>query len=102
MKQRLKREEETLMIMIKLYCKNSKHAENIPCNECAELMSYATNRLTSCKFGDNKPVCAKCKIHCYESQMRNNIRLVMKNTGLKMIVHHPILLFNHMVDAVKY
>lgn len=102
MKQRLKREEETLMSMIKLYCKNSKHDGNIPCNECAQLISYATNRLHSCKFGANKPVCAKCTIHCYESQMRNKIRFVMKITGLKMILKHPILLFNHMIDAVKY
>jgi hypothetical protein len=101
-RERLLREEKTLVTMIKLYCKSLKHAESIPCKDCSELIEYASNRLINCKFGAKKPVCAKCKIHCYEAQMRSRIRIVMKTAGTKMVLKHPVLLLKHMADTIMY
>lgn len=40
------------------------------CPECAALLNYALRRLDSCRFGNGKPSCRKCPVHCYRADMR--------------------------------
>ena len=66
---------------------------------CAELLDYATRRLERCVFGDAKPTCANCVVHCYSADMREQIRMVMRWAGPRMLLRHPILAIPHLIDG---
>jgi hypothetical protein len=61
-------------------------------------MTYAAKRLAVCTFGEEKPVCAKCQVHCYGKAMREKVREVMRYAGPRMIWRHPWLALMHVVD----
>ena len=69
------------------------------CAECAALMDYATRRLDRCVFGDDKPTCANCKVHCYSKSMRERVREVMRYAGPRMVWRHPVLALAHLRDG---
>ncbi|MBF0252719.1 MAG: nitrous oxide-stimulated promoter family protein [Candidatus Omnitrophica bacterium] len=84
-------EYKTVGIMIKMYCdKHHSHVENL-CSDCNKLLSYAHTRLKNCNFKKDKPFCSKCPIHCYEEPMRGEIRKIMRYSGPRMLLKHPIL-----------
>lgn len=90
------RELKTIEIMVRMYCQH--HHRGAPlCVECAELFDYAQRRLQRCVFGDAKPNCAKCVVHCYNAAMRENIRVVMRWGGPRMLLRHPILGIRHLI-----
>jgi len=97
---RVNRERVTIERMIEIYCKHKHKSGDDLCTECSELLKYAKCRLENCKFGSDKPVCAKCKIHCYKKDMREKIRSVMRYSGPKMMFLHPILTIGHFIDAI--
>lgn len=96
-KSRLKNEKEMLYTMISLYCKGHKHG-SVLCSHCQKLLEYASERLDVCRFGDRKPFCSKCTIHCYEPEMRKNIRKVMRYSGPRMIWHNPMIALKHFLQ----
>lgn len=49
-----------------------------------------------------KPVCGKCKIHCYKPSMREKIKMVMRYSGPRMIYKHPVMLAKHAIDLMIY
>ena len=94
------RELKTILAMTRLYCR--AHHQPGPdklCQECAALMEYATRRLERCVFGDAKPTCTNCTVHCYSAEKREQIRQVMKWSGPRMPLRHPILSLYHMFDG---
>lgn len=90
-------ERKTLEVMVKMYCNDRHQNSNELCRECEELLDYACVRLDNCVLGEDKPVCAKCTIHCYQPSMRVKIRAVMKYSGPRMVFKHPILAFKHII-----
>jgi hypothetical protein len=94
---RLLRELETIEAMTRIYCADH-HGAPHPCAECQALMTYASKRLAVCTYGEDKPVCAKCQIHCYGKAMREKVREVMRYSGPRMILRHPWLALMHVVD----
>ena len=94
----LARELATIDAMVHLWCRRRHGKSPALCGECAELMQYATRRLDRCVFGEHKPTCANCKVHCYNTTMRERIREVMRFAGPRMLWRHPILALNHIVD----
>lgn len=101
MKTRIEREKVTIRKMIRLYCRLHHHTKKNLCHECDELLEYALARIDKCVFGNNKPVCAECKVHCYKKDMRDKVRRVMRYAGPRMIFHHPVLAIMHFVDKRK-
>jgi hypothetical protein len=99
-KRRLDREKKTLEAMIALYCRNQHNAATVPCHECAALLAYAHQRLDRCPWGEGKPTCLKCPIHCYEPEMREQVRRVMRYAGPRMLLHHPIMAIAHLLDGL--
>lgn len=96
---RLQRERDTVTVMISLYC-HSKHAtRGRICLECLDLLNYAHRRLERCPFQQGKTTCARCRVHCYEPEKRERIRVVMRYSGLRMIYQHPILAILHFIDG---
>ena len=87
-------EAETAGKMIEIYCRGHHQARESLCDECRELLEYARKRLEKCPH-ETKPKCSDCKIHCYEINRRNRIKEVMKYSGPRMLMKHPILAVKH-------
>jgi len=64
------------------------------CEECCELLSYASHRREVCSL-DPKPTCKNCHIHCYLPEMREKIRKVMRYSGIHLIKRGRIDLILH-------
>jgi hypothetical protein len=96
------REIATIAAMVGMYCRGH-HApcDAKPCAECASLLAYATRRTERCVFGDAKPTCANCQVHCYTQVMRERVRAVMRWAGPRMVFRHPILAIRHKLDGFK-
>ena len=83
-------------MMVRLYCR--RYEKNKPlCTDCSELLEYAWAKLDRCKFGDSKPTCRKCPVHCYKPDMRKRMKIIMKWTGPRMIIHHPVEAVKHLI-----
>ena len=94
------RELTIIRAMLRLYCRGHDHPGRAPlCAGCAELLDYATSRLERCVFGDAKPTCTNCTVHCYSAEKREQIRQVMKWSGPRMPLRHPILSVFHVFDG---
>jgi len=96
---RLARELATLSVMIEIHCHERHSKEAGLCEDCAELLAYATRRLDRCVFGDDKPTCAKCTVHCYSADQREEVRAVMRYAGPRMVWRHPVLAVRHLLDG---
>lgn len=96
---RIAREQATVSAMIRIFCRGRHASRGELCSECAELQAYAMNRLARCPFGQDKPTCANCQIHCYKPQLRERIREVMRYAGPRMLWRHPILAIRHLLDG---
>ena len=97
---RLKRERQTMKVMIDIYCRAHHHAHTIPCTECRSFLAYAMKRIEKCPFQADKPTCAQCSIHCYKADMREQVRQVMQYSGPRMLIYHPILAIWHFIDKL--
>src|SRR5437899_5794638 len=71
---RLAREWKTVDAMVHIYCRD-QHGGAL-CSDCQQLMSYVSLRLERCRFGRDKPTCAKCPVHCSQRERRNQIKVV--------------------------
>lgn len=98
-KDRMSRERQTIKFMIDIYCRGH-HPKGTLCRECEALLYYAMQRIEKCRFRSNKPACAKCPVHCYRPEMREQIRRVMRYSGPRMIIHHPVLAIWHYIDRI--
>ena len=71
------------------------------CPQCQALLDYAHKRLDHCKFGEDKPSCTRCPVHCYKPAMREQIRQVMRYSGPRMLLHDPIMAIRHLWDFLR-
>ena len=69
--------------------------------DCEELMGYAEKRLEKCPYGDKKPACSNCAIHCYKKIQRQQVRTVMRFAGPKMAYRHPWQSLIHFYDRSR-
>lgn len=93
-------EKKAVLQMIEIYC-SAKHAsKGLICTDCRQLLRYAQERLSNCKYGNDKPTCSKCPIHCYKRDMREKIRLVMRYSGPRMIYKNPKLAVRHLLKSL--
>jgi hypothetical protein len=93
------RELKTIRVMVEMYCRDHHDRADPQCPRCAELMNYATRRLERCVFGDAKPTCANCTVHCYTAEKREEVRVVMRYAGPRMLLRHPVLGITHLIDG---
>lgn len=90
-----KAEKELVSWMIRNYCKGNHLKKGYPCKECQELIDYASMRSDKCPFMETKSFCSNCKVHCYKPEMREKIKKVMRYSGPRMLLTHPVLLIKH-------
>lgn len=97
-----KREREKRMVteMIHLYCKKQHGSKKDElCPVCSELNTYAQQRSDTCPFMESKTFCSNCKVHCYKPDMREKIRAVMRFSGPRILLYHPVWAIRHVVDT---
>jgi hypothetical protein len=98
--QRTQREKKTVEAMIRMFCA-SRHGMRVEdCESCRQLLAYARRKIDTCRFHEFKPASNECRIHCYSRQSREQIRAVMRFSGPRMMIFHPILGSLHMVDRL--
>ena len=96
---RIAREQETIAAMLRIYCRDRHGGTEALCPVCATLLAYARRRLESCPFGEDKPACNHCTVHCYSRSRRHQIREVMRQAGPRMLLRHPLLSLYHLLDT---
>ncbi len=97
-------EVEVIKLMTQIYCKG-KHTDREKndelCQECQDFVNYAIKRLSCCPFGEEKPVCKKCKIHCFQKDWKAKAKEVMAYSGPRLIFKRPGLIFSHLLMSLK-
>ena len=97
----IEKEKRTVAQMVRIYCFLKHKQSRGLCGECSSLLTYAHKRLDGCKFGDDKPACTKCKVHCYKPEMRARIREIMRYSGPRMLLYHPFDYLKHLLKDKK-
>ena len=93
---RIEEEKAVVEQMIRLYCRKCEGHDEL-CPSCKELLDYAHSRLSRCRYGEHKPTCKECPVHCYRPEMKERIRMVMRWSGPRMIIYHPIAAIRHLM-----
>jgi len=102
-----KRQKEQYVVdeMIRLYCRKNHAAEERQgermCPDCQALSEYAKLRSQRCPFMEEKTFCSNCKVHCYKIEMREKIRQVMRFSGPRMLLYHPVLAIWHLICSFR-
>lgn len=97
-----KNEKQTMAVMVEIYCrKKHKSAKGSLCPQCQKLLSYACQRTDRCPFMETKTFCSACKIHCYSKDMQEQVRNVMRFSGPRMLLVHPLPALKHMMNTLQ-
>lgn len=104
-----KRENEKKIVaqMISFFCRRKHHKRSrsitdhgeLLCSDCHHLSLYAQEKSDRCPFMAEKTFCANCSIHCYETNMREKIREVMRYAGPRMIFYRPCEAIKHVLSS---
>jgi len=87
--------------MVRCYCQDCHGAAAELCAECQGLLDYTTLRLERCRFGAEKPTCANCPVHCYQRDRREQMQVVMRYAGPRMLWRHPVMSLRHWLDGFR-
>lgn len=68
--------------------------ELVLCADCSRLFNHGAAKLLLCPY-DPKPMCKKCKTHCYAPGYRGKVREVMRFSGRYLIKHGRIDMMIH-------
>lgn len=94
---RIAREKLTIRKMIALYQQRAPHAV-AEAEHYDALCAYAEKRLDKCVFGEEKPACKQCPVHCYQPAKREEMKAIMRWAGPRMLWRHPVLTVRHLID----
>ena len=98
----LAREFRTISKMVGIYCSDHHGGSGRAlCGECSDFLDYAKRRLEKCPYGDDKPTCANCPIHCYKPAKRELVQEIMRYAGPRMMLRHPVLAIAHLIDGKR-
>jgi YbgA-like uncharacterized protein len=101
-KRRLARERLTMSKMVGIYCAAHHDSDGDSlCEECREFLDYAERRLRKCPYGNQKPTCANCPVHCYKPARKEQACEIMRFAGPRMLLRHPLLAIAHQLDGFR-
>ena len=98
MEKHLTREFRTMGKMVGIYC-TAHHGARDLCEDCSKFLDYAEVRLEKCPYGEDKPTCANCPVHCYKTEYREHAKRIMRYAGPRMLLRHPLLTIAHYIDG---
>ena len=91
--------------MVRYYCRAhhmDREKSDGLCDECRALLDYAYRRLDMCPYGDEKPNCSSCDIHCYGREKQEAIKRVMRYSGPRMFLYAPGDMFVYLARKISY
>lgn len=88
--------------MIEIYCKHKHSYNGSLCKDCQEMKDYANMKIDKCPHIESKTFCSSCKTHCYEKLHRKKIREIMKYSGPRIIVYHPVATVKHIISSTLH
>ncbi len=92
----IEREKRIIALMIRLYCRH-KLKQKEPDAEHAALIEYCQTQLSHCRWQDEKPPCKFCTSHCYAKKQREQVRLIMRWMGPRMVLYAPMEVVRHLL-----
>ncbi|MCF0256309.1 MULTISPECIES: nitrous oxide-stimulated promoter family protein [Bacteroides] len=92
---RIEEEKKTIEQMVRLYCRQKEGNRKL-CQQCRKTLEYAHARLSRCPFEEKKPTCRLCTVHCYKPEMKERMRAIMRYSGPRMLLYHPIAAIRHL------
>lgn len=95
------REKRIVSLMIRLYCRHKHGTKQGLCPKCDALEKYSLERSDRCPFMETKTFCSNCRVHCYRAEMREKIREVMRYSGPRMILYHPVMAVRHVIEDIR-
>lgn len=95
------KEKEVVDLMIDIYYKKKIKKDISKRAEKEDLKKYCAYRLSLCPFKDKKTFCSNCKIHCYDKVHKELIKEVMRYSGPRMLLYHPIIAIKHVIESKK-
>lgn len=105
LQKKLASEYKTLTVMVRIYCQSHhqqvRQNKSSFCSDCAELLDYALVRLDRCPYGEKKPTCNKCPVHCYKPEQKQQAKTIMAYAGPRMLLKHPIIAIGHLLRETK-
>ncbi|MEG0551698.1 MAG: nitrous oxide-stimulated promoter family protein [Vagococcus sp.] len=93
-------EKKTVQAMIDIYYKQYKDDEHLIEKEDVE--NYAMSRLNYCRFGEEKPTCKVCPVHCYKKSYKEKMQKIMRYSGPRMMIYHPVMSVEHFVKEWRF
>ncbi len=97
----LAQEYKTIIAMTRLYCRDHHDSQQDVCSDCDEFLRFAHKRLQRCPYGEDKPTCQSCPIHCYGRRMREHAKTIMRYSGPRMLLRHPVMAIRHLLHDRK-
>jgi isoprenylcysteine carboxyl methyltransferase family protein len=100
-------EDEVRLVdaMIDVYAEASTHNPQAHSEviDAAALKAYTQARIAQCRYRSQhkKPFCNVCPVHCYKPEMRRQIRAVMRYSGPRMLLRHPLLCLQHLIGTIR-
>lgn len=103
---RREREKRTISNMVAIYCAGNHDAPartetsfagEALCPACKAIDDYCVLRTERCRSMAHKTSCEECGNHCYAPAEREQIRAIMRYTGPRMILHHPVAAIRHLL-----
>ena len=92
---KLSAEYKTIKAMVRIYCRSHHNTHGL-CADCISFLDYAFIRLDRCPYGEEKPTCNKCPIHCYKPAEKKQAKTMMGFAGARMLLRHPIMAVDHL------
>lgn len=92
--------------MIKMYCQGNKHVtnklnESMLCDTCDDLLKYSEFRTSKCPYISKTLYCVNCPTPCYKQEYREKMQSVMKYSGPRFLLKHPIYFIDHYLVDIK-
>jgi len=90
----IEKDKRTVEEMIRFYCFKREGNQKL-CDKCKALLVYAQQRLDHCPIKEKRTNCRKCSVHCYNPEMKKQIRCVMLYSGPRMLIYNPLKAIRH-------
>lgn len=97
----LAREFKTIVAMTEIYCRDHHGGLSDLCSGCRAFRNFAEYRLSKCPYGQNKPTCKHCPVHCYKKDMKDLAQTIMIYSGPRMLLKHPYLAIRHLLHDMR-
>ena len=105
---KIEKEKQISELMIKLYCNKNHNTKKTLCQQCETLKDYTFKRIDYCPNRQTKTFCSSCETHCYKRDIILalivkivGVRKVMRFSGPRMLLYHPITAIKHIIDTIR-